>query len=305
MKKFLAALVIAGAAILGTAGVASAHTGNVSITQDCDTLHVAVNLDHNVSADRSVTVTSTIPGIVPNITNQHFNSSYGNIYTADINSQYGSKAGTVTLTIDAGQQQEFTTSATVDTVDHRCTPLTCAFEHDFCGEVTLTPTCSGWTLGWENFYSAGGDNSPVQRDLTTSNGTVSRVTHVETHDGNDAVAAPVEGDKTVTVTASWTDSGGAPRTETDTENLSCPVTPPTTTPPTTTPPTTVPTEISTAVQATQPTLPGTELAYTGDMTATYAGLGAAAVLAGMLLLGLFRKGIFRNSTVLFGKIADA
>lgn len=62
-----------------TAGVAHAHTGSVKVTQDCHTWQAVVELNHNVTADRAVYVTSTIPGTT-GLNNQHYNTSYGEIW---------------------------------------------------------------------------------------------------------------------------------------------------------------------------------------------------------------------------------
>ena len=83
------------------AGLASANTGSISMSQDCSTGEVHVFLNNNVSADRKITVTSTIPGFTStDITDKSYNTT-GNSGPVEIWSASGPQpfAGTVTLTI--------------------------------------------------------------------------------------------------------------------------------------------------------------------------------------------------------------
>ncbi|MBJ7593706.1 MAG: hypothetical protein JF886_02400 [Candidatus Dormibacteraeota bacterium] len=95
-----AGTIAAGGAILlgGAVGVitASAHSGSVTGSETCTGWSVSVDLAHNVTTDRNVDVITTIPGTT-SIEDQHFDSSYGNIWKASGSSPV---SGTVSLRID-------------------------------------------------------------------------------------------------------------------------------------------------------------------------------------------------------------
>lgn len=83
------------------AGSASANTGSITSSQSCSAGAVHVYLNNNVSSDRKVTVTSTIPGFTTtDITNKSYNTT-GNSGPLEIWSASGPQpfAGVVTLTI--------------------------------------------------------------------------------------------------------------------------------------------------------------------------------------------------------------
>jgi hypothetical protein len=86
---------------------AFAHTGVVTGGQDCTSWHVSVTLNHNVTADRSVEVFTTIPGTVGIAApGNHYDTSFGEVWSAS-GPGNGHVAGTVQLVIDNGQETEF------------------------------------------------------------------------------------------------------------------------------------------------------------------------------------------------------
>lgn len=120
-RRVLAATWVALCSVLLAASTlfalpAAAHSGDVSVSQDCSSWSATVTLAHNVTIDRTVVVTTTIPG-TNGIAAGHYDSSYGQIWTA---SGPAMASGTVTLTIWNGQSKEFETSASLPQ------PLDCA-----------------------------------------------------------------------------------------------------------------------------------------------------------------------------------
>lgn len=100
----LAALALTATPVLG-------HTGTITTSQDCESFHVSVSLDHNTTSDRSVMIETTIPGTTGIAApGNHYNTSFGEIWSA---SGPAPASGTVTLIIDNGTQEEFRTSATL------------------------------------------------------------------------------------------------------------------------------------------------------------------------------------------------
>ena len=65
---------VAVAAVVGFAVPAGANTGSVVASQTCLRWSASVSLDHNVTADRFVEVTSTIPGTT-GIVDGHYNTT--------------------------------------------------------------------------------------------------------------------------------------------------------------------------------------------------------------------------------------
>jgi hypothetical protein len=113
-RRVLAATWVALCSVLLAASTlfalpAAAHSGDVTVSQDCSTWSATVTLAHNVTIDRTVVVTTTIPG-TNGIAGGHYDSSYGQIWTA---SGPAIASGTVTLTIWNGQIKEFQTSASL------------------------------------------------------------------------------------------------------------------------------------------------------------------------------------------------
>jgi hypothetical protein len=138
----VAALALSAFAIPLTAGLVSAHSGDVKASQTCQSWSAEVDLANNVTSDRTVVVTTTIPGTV-GIAGGHFNTSFGKIWDA---SGLGVTSGTVTLMIYNGPKVEFTASATLPTLAACATPTSLTtprpFE-SFQGETALpsgTPT---------------------------------------------------------------------------------------------------------------------------------------------------------------------
>ncbi len=64
-----------------SAGPVLGHTGSISISQDCESFHVSVSLDHNTTTDRRVDVETTITGTT-GISNGHYDTTFGEIWSA-------------------------------------------------------------------------------------------------------------------------------------------------------------------------------------------------------------------------------
>lgn len=119
MKRILTSFGLAVGLVLGLAGVAQAHTGSVTATQSCTEVTVTATLDSNVSADRTYTVTSTIPGITGSSGSGPGTGAV--VYTQTIPSD-GTLAGSATLTIFGNEDQEFSTTAYIEPVGDCPTP---------------------------------------------------------------------------------------------------------------------------------------------------------------------------------------
>jgi hypothetical protein len=136
-RKFTLAALTGIALIFALAGVAAAHSGSVVASETCSTWSVTVSLANNTTSDRTVVVTTTIPGTV-GIAGNHYNTSFGQIWSA---SGAAPATGTVTLKIYNGSSVEFTTSASIAPAKSCATPT--PFQ-SFQGEtstpiVTATP----------------------------------------------------------------------------------------------------------------------------------------------------------------------
>lgn len=114
----VAALALAALAIPFTAGLVSGHSGSVVVSQTCQTWSAEVDLANNVTSDRTVVVTTTIPGTI-GIAGNHYDTSFGQIWDA---SGPAVSSGTVTLTIYNGTKVEFTASGTLPTPSDCPTP---------------------------------------------------------------------------------------------------------------------------------------------------------------------------------------
>lgn len=88
--------------------IASAHSGNINLSENCHTWSGTVTLSHNTTPDRLVEVTSTIPGTSG--ISGHFDTSYGQIWSANGTAPV---SGTVTLKISHNGSVEFYTSASI------------------------------------------------------------------------------------------------------------------------------------------------------------------------------------------------
>ncbi len=142
VAAMVAALALAALVLPLTAGLVSAHSGDVKASQTCQSWSAEVDLANNVTSDRTVVVTTTIPGTV-GIEAGHFNTSFGKIWEA---SGPGVTSGTVTLKIYNGAKVEFAASRTLPTPAGCATPSPAAslspFE-SFQGETavpTVAPT---------------------------------------------------------------------------------------------------------------------------------------------------------------------
>jgi hypothetical protein len=108
-RKFTLAALAGAALILALAGAVTAHSGSVVTSETCSTWSVTVSLANNTTADRTVVVTTTIPGTV-GIAGNHYNTSFGQIWSAN---GAAPATGTVTLKIYNGSSVEFTTSGSI------------------------------------------------------------------------------------------------------------------------------------------------------------------------------------------------
>jgi hypothetical protein len=149
----VAALALAALAIPFTAGLVSAHSGSVIVSQTCQTWSAEVDLANNVTSDRTVVVTTTIPGTT-GIAGNHYDTSYGQIWDA---SGPAISSGTVTLTIYNGTNVEFTASGTLPTPSDCPTPTAVPTDpvaptpfESFQGE-TATPPVSASQTPFESF----------------------------------------------------------------------------------------------------------------------------------------------------------
>lgn len=113
MKRFLAPLSAVALALFAFSAVATAHSGSVSASENCDSFVVHVYLHNNVTSDRTVNVTTTIPGTT-GLTNQHYNTTGASGDTEILTLTGPAPAsGSVTLTIKSGSTTEDTESASV------------------------------------------------------------------------------------------------------------------------------------------------------------------------------------------------
>jgi hypothetical protein len=143
----LCALLVPMFVALGIAPV-SANSGTIAVSQDCQTWHASVSLNHDVQPDRSVDVVTTIPGTT-GITGGHYNTSSGEIWTAG---GPAPTSGTVTLNIYfANGQLEFTDSkslpvpegcVTTSTTSAPTTSTTIATEGTTVSSIASTSTTS-------------------------------------------------------------------------------------------------------------------------------------------------------------------
>lgn len=144
VAAIVAAIALSAFTIPFTAGLASANSGDVKASQTCQSWSAEVDLANNVTSDRTVVVTTTIPGTV-GIAGGHFDTSFGKIWDA---SGLGVTSGTVSLKIYNGAKLEFTASATLPTLADCATPTSLAtpspFE-SFQGETAL-PTVAPTVL---------------------------------------------------------------------------------------------------------------------------------------------------------------
>lgn len=109
MNRVLAATA-AIAMLLAVPAVTLAHTGSITVAQDCQSWSASVSLANNVAAGRTVVVTSTIPGTT-GLTG-HYDTTTATGDTQIWNASGPAVAsGTVTLTISEGTTVEFSASA--------------------------------------------------------------------------------------------------------------------------------------------------------------------------------------------------
>ena len=158
------------------AGSASANSGSITSSQSCSEGAVHVFLNNNVSSDRKVTVTSTIPDFTTtNITNKSYNTT-GNAGPVEIWSASGPQpfAGVVTLTIKYSNG---------------------AVENAYSKTMTAQDPCPapGFTVDKGVSLSA---NGPFVAELTTTTGTTVHYRITITNTGNVALTGVTLSDNT-------------------------------------------------------------------------------------------------------------
>ena len=163
------------------AGSVSANTGSITSSQSCSEGAVHVFLNNNVSSDRKVTVTSTIPGFTTtDITDKSYTTT-GNAGPVEIWSASGPQpfAGTVTLTIKfSNGSVEATYSKTMTAQDPCPAP--------------------GFTVDKGVSLSADG---PFVANLTTTTGTTVHYRITITNTGNVALTGVTLSDDTFDLAA--------------------------------------------------------------------------------------------------------
>jgi hypothetical protein len=116
---------------------ASANTGTVTVSQNCQTWHARVVLNHNVRSDRSVDVVTTIPG-THGISGGHYNTSFGQIWSA---SGPAPTSGTVTLNVYLPNgDREFTETKALHAPEGCVTTTTVAPATTVAPTTTAAPT---------------------------------------------------------------------------------------------------------------------------------------------------------------------
>lgn len=138
MRTRIAAFMLMLTGVLGMFGAcaqdASAHNGDIVVHQNCFLGNASVSLSHNVTIDRLVIVETTIPGVI-GLSNGHFDSSYGQIWSANWS---GVKTGTVSLYIvKPNLQLEFAAHATLPVPD--CNPTTTTTKPEVTTSTTTIP----------------------------------------------------------------------------------------------------------------------------------------------------------------------
>ncbi|MGD0834567.1 MAG: hypothetical protein ABSA40_09135 [Candidatus Dormibacteria bacterium] len=175
LRKSLA-LVGAGAVVMvgavTSAVTVSAHSGTVTASENCSSWTAAVYLEDNVTSDRTVDVSTTIPGTT-GITNGHWTTT-GDSSPVEIWSGSGGApaTGTVTLDIWNGSSLEFSATASI-------APAT------GCSAPTITTTLSSGSIA---LGSAAHDSATLHGQTSKAGGTVTY--EVYTEDTNGTCSSP-------------------------------------------------------------------------------------------------------------------
>jgi LPXTG-motif cell wall-anchored protein len=194
VRQIAVVLLLAGPAYvaLGSAP-ASANSGAVSATQNCQTWHVSVSLNHDTQPDRSVDVLTTIPGTT-GISGGHYDTSFGEIWSAG---GAAPTSGSVTLNIYfANGQLEFTQTKSLP-VPEGCVTTT-----------TAVPTTTT-TIASEGTTVPGSTSTSVGSTVPGSTTIVTEGANATTTAGPASVAATTGGTSAVgAATLPRTGSGG-------------------------------------------------------------------------------------------------
>lgn len=141
VPALVAALALATLAIPFTAGLVSAHSGSVTVSQTCQSFSTDVYLANNVTSDRTVFVVTTIPGTT-GMAGNHYNTTgnSGNLLIWDAAGP-AVTSGTVTLKIYNGNTLEFTAFGTLPNPGSCASPTSSPFQGSSATPTTKpTPT---------------------------------------------------------------------------------------------------------------------------------------------------------------------
>ena len=171
-------------------GAVSANSGGITSSASCSSGEVHVFLNNNVSSDRKVTVTSTIPGFTDTgITDKSYNTT-GNAGNVEIWSASGPQpfAGTVTLVIKYSNG---------------------AVEASYSKTMTAHDPCPapGFTVDKGVSLSA---NGPFVGELTTTTGTTVHYRITITNTGNVALTGVTLSDNTFDLVSQGLHHSGDP-----------------------------------------------------------------------------------------------
>jgi hypothetical protein len=168
---------------------ASANSGSVTVSQNCQTWHANVVLNHDVRPDRSVYVVTTIPG-THGISGGHYNTSFGQIWSA---SGPAPTSGTVTLNVYLPNgRREFTETKVLHAPEDCVTTTTVAATTTVAPTTTTTIVTEGSTATTSPSTATTStvpDTTTIFAEGETVTPSTSRPSAVATSGGAAAVAA--------------------------------------------------------------------------------------------------------------------
>ena len=128
-------------AIVGLATAGSAHTGSTFAQQTCNGWQATVSLDNNVTADRTVTITSTIPGTpASTVLHQDTTKNPGPVVVWEYDGAENNLTGTVTLVITP---DTFGDHSSIVPAEGCTPPPTCETDASLCPPPPPpAPTCA-------------------------------------------------------------------------------------------------------------------------------------------------------------------
>ena len=123
MRKLLTLISASALMLFAFASVATANTGSIVASEDCQSFIVHVYLTNNVSIDRTVIVTTTIPGTT-GIAGNHYNTTGASGNTEILTlSGPAPAAGEVELKINySNGTLEYSTKASIKPLENCATP---------------------------------------------------------------------------------------------------------------------------------------------------------------------------------------